>query len=64
MSVHCSDDKVAINIRNGRKNASKGHGIGLENLANQLKHLYAEKFRLALDSDRPEAYSVSLILFK
>jgi sensor histidine kinase YesM len=64
MSVQCNDDKVAITIRNGRKNASNGHGIGLVNLANQLKHLYAEKFQLALDSDRPEAYSVSLTLFK
>ena len=44
MSVKCDDQQLNININNGRKNKMNGHGIGLENLQSQLKHLFGENF--------------------
>jgi LytS/YehU family sensor histidine kinase len=64
MNVMCDDAKVDIIIRNGRKASSNGHGIGLENLASQLKHLYGDKFRLAITTDQVDAFGISLTISK
>lgn len=64
LSVNCDDTKVIIIINNARKKSSNGHGIGLENLSNQLEHLYGDKFELLLSTDQANAFGVSLTLFK
>src|SRR5688572_20956372 len=64
MSVNCDDNKVNINIQNGRKNKINGHGIGLENLQSQLTHLFGERFQLAIEDDIPEKFGVSLTINK
>jgi len=64
LSVNCDEAKVIITIKNARIKTSNGHGIGLENLSNQLEHLYADKFRLLLSTDQADAFEVSLTLFK
>jgi two-component system LytT family sensor kinase len=64
MSVECDEKKMTIRIRNGCKNEDRGHGIGLENLSAQLAHLYGERFRLFIQSDHPEEFSVTLTVTK
>lgn len=64
MSVLCEETNVLIKIHNGRKNKTNGHGIGLENLRSQLKHLYAEKFQLTIHSDYPDEFGITLTLHK
>ncbi len=64
MSVECDETKMTIKIRNGCKNEDHGHGIGLENLSAQLAHLYGERFRLFIQSDHPEEFSVTLTVTK
>jgi hypothetical protein len=64
LSINCDDTKVKITINNARKKSSNGHGIGLENLSNQLEHLYGDKFQLLLSTDQADAFEVSLTLFK
>src|SRR5688572_5853 len=58
MSVKCDEHQVNIKVNNGRKNKMNGHGIGLQNLQSQLKHLYEERFNLAIDDNTPEAFGV------
>jgi LytS/YehU family sensor histidine kinase len=64
LSVKCDDTKVTITIDNARKKSSNGHGIGLENLSNQLKHLYGDKFQLLLNTDQADEFGISLTLIK
>jgi two-component system LytT family sensor kinase len=64
MSVACDENKVTIQIQNSRKNPTNGHGIGLDNLSKQLKHLYGEKFRLEINIEQQDSYGVSLTLLK
>lgn len=64
MAVTCEDKQVNINIHNGRKNRMNGHGIGLENLQSQLKHLFGERFQLVIDDNIPEEFGISLIIHK
>lgn len=64
MSIICEDHQVNIEIRNGWKNKKNGHGIGLENLQSQLKHLYDEKFNLQIHDDHPEQFGVTLTIDK
>ena len=64
MSVYCDDQHLNININNGRKNKMNGHGIGLENLESQLKHLFEERFRLVIDNNIAESFGVNLVIHK
>jgi sensor histidine kinase YesM len=64
MEVKCDEKKVIINISNGRKGSPNGHGIGLDNLSNQLKHLYGNRFQLAINEDNADTFGISLTLFK
>ncbi len=64
MMVKCDETKVQITISNSRKSSSNGHGIGLTNLSNQLDHLYGDKYQLALRTDQPDQFEISLTLLK
>ena len=64
MSVDCDDKVMNINVNNGRKNKMNGHGIGLENLQSQLKHLFGERFRLVIDDNIAESFGVNLVIQK
>lgn len=64
MSVICDESKVNIEIHNGWKTKKNGHGIGLENLQSQLKHLYDERFQLLIQDDNPEEFGVTLTIRK
>lgn len=64
LSIRCDDIKVVICINNARKTSRNGHGIGLENLSNQLAHLYGNRFYLKIDTDHADAFGISLTLLK
>jgi LytS/YehU family sensor histidine kinase len=64
MQVRCDDRTAVIEISNSRKTSSNGYGIGLDNLSNQLKHLYGNRFQLSIKDDDADAFGVSLTLFK
>jgi LytS/YehU family sensor histidine kinase len=64
MLVTCDENKVTIQIQNSRKNPTNGHGIGLDNLSQQLKHLYRDKFKLEINTDQQDSYGVLLTLLK
>ena len=64
MSVTCDEVKLIIQIRNSRKNPINGHGIGLDNLSKQLKHLYGDKFMLEINVGQQDSYGVLLTLQK
>jgi sensor histidine kinase YesM len=62
MSVNCDEHQVNININNARKNKVNGHGIGMENLERQLKHLFGERFQLVIDDKISNEFAVNLII--
>ena len=64
MAVNCDEKKVIINISNGRKTSPNGHGIGLNNLSNQLEHLYGNRFKLDINQEDANTFGISLTLFK
>jgi len=64
MKVECSASKVEIMISNSWRIKESGKGIGLENLKSQLHHLYHEKYFLQVGTDRPNEFSVNLVLRK
>ena len=64
MQVRCDEKTIIIEISNARKSSSNGYGIGLDNLSNQLKHLYGNRFQLSIKDDDADAFGVSLTLFK
>ena len=62
LSVDCTSDKILISISNSWRNKTSGKGIGLNNLLGQLNLLYGEKFNLVVESNKPEEFSVNLVL--
>jgi sensor histidine kinase YesM len=62
LTIACTEDKTSIEICNAVKNKRNGHGIGLENLKNQLHHLYAENFKLQIRDDDQEKFGVNLVI--
>ena len=62
MNVECDKDGINVGISNGWRNKESGNGIGLQNLRSQLDHLYAERYNLQIEMDRPEQFSVNLVL--
>jgi sensor histidine kinase YesM len=64
MTVRCTDEHVNISIVNGRKDTINGHGIGMENLHSQLKHLFGERFQLKIEDDVPEKFGINLTILK
>ena len=64
MCITCDDNQVNINIHNGRKNITNGHGIGLENLKSQLKHLFGERFQLVIHDKIANEFGVNLTILK
>lgn len=64
MKVECSTNKLEIEIGNSWRSRESGNGIGLENLRSQLNHLYPEKYSLRVDTDKPNEFSINLVLKK
>lgn len=64
MAVICNENSVNVKIHNGWTNKKNGHGIGLENLSGQLRHLYHERFQLLIEDDNPEKFGVMLTIHK
>jgi LytS/YehU family sensor histidine kinase len=62
MKVECSSGKTEVTISNGWRNGSTGKCIGLENLRSQLEHVYPGKHALVIDTEKPEEFSVKLII--
>jgi two-component system LytT family sensor kinase len=62
LSVDCTSEKILISISNSWRNTASGKGIGLNNLLGQLNLLYGEKFDLVVESNKPEEFSVNLVL--
>lgn len=62
MSVHCTDHELCFELRNGSRQKNTGHGIGLENLKSQLKHLYHENFNLNIKETNDEVFGVKLTI--
>lgn len=64
MSIDYSSERMAISVRNSWKKKVSGNGIGLSNLRQQLNLLYGEKVELSVDTNKPEEFSVSLIIME
>jgi LytS/YehU family sensor histidine kinase len=62
IDIQAESGRVKISISNSRRDAKQGAGIGLENLRNQLEHLYQQKHFLQIDASKPDQFSVHLIL--
>jgi len=62
LKLECSSSRVEIVIQNSARSKESGNGIGLDNLKNQLSHLYPKKHLLRVDSSSPNEFSVNLIL--
>jgi len=64
LSVNENSESVLISIRNSWKTKELGNGIGLENLRSQLDLLYGEKYKLLIDTEVPDEFSVNITLHK
>ena len=62
MDIAAADEKLLISITNSRKRSTAGNGIGLDNLRGQLDLLYGERFKLRIDTDDDNLFSVNLTL--
>jgi LytS/YehU family sensor histidine kinase len=62
LEVEASENNLLISISNSSKNNNAGEGIGLENLKNQLDHLYKENYSMKVDRTKVNEFSVTLIL--
>lgn len=62
MNIKCTLGRTEIFISNSRRDVKEGTGIGLENLLSQLDHLYPQKHSLQIDADKPDKFSINLIL--
>lgn len=51
---------VNISLGNSYPNSSLGNGIGLNNLRNQLDHLYKDNYEIKIDTSRNNEFWVSL----
>jgi sensor histidine kinase YesM len=49
-------------ISNSWHTIESGNGIGLGNLKSQLNHLYPGNYSLRVDTDKPNEFSVNLVL--
>lgn len=62
LKVTGSENEVSISIQNSHQHSLPGNGIGLENLRNQLDHLYGENYSMNVDKNKENEFSVNLIL--
>ncbi len=62
LEVEDSGKGLLISISNSSKNDNAGEGIGLENLENQLDHLYKDNYSMSVDRSKTNEFSVTLIL--
>jgi two-component system LytT family sensor kinase len=61
--VDCTMEMLKIEIANSAKEKNNGHGIGLENLRGQLKHLYRDAFELLVENSG-DSFTVNLTIKK
>lgn len=61
LSVEEQERKLLVSISNSSSQVKSGNRIGLENLRNQLNHLYGEDYSLKVNSNE-NTFSVNLIL--
>jgi two-component system LytT family sensor kinase len=62
IDVDCRAKEVKVAISNGWARQEGGNGIGLQNLRNQLDHLYPRGYQFKVDDQKPGEYSVNLSL--
>lgn len=55
-------NNLHISISNSAANKKEGNGIGLDNLRNQLNHLYHSHYSLEIINSNDHSFSVNLIL--
>jgi LytS/YehU family sensor histidine kinase len=60
--VEGKEGSLCISISNSASGTKPGNGIGLENLRNQLRHLYKDEYQLNVDNTKANEFSVNLIL--
>jgi hypothetical protein len=61
--IDCTMEMLKIDIANSAKEKTNGHGIGLENLRGQLKHLYRDAFELLVENSG-DSFTVNLTIKK
>jgi sensor histidine kinase YesM len=61
-TIACTDTQISIDVENAIKNKRNGHGIGLENLKNQMNHLYAGNFRMLIKEIDQQKFGVNLVI--
>jgi sensor histidine kinase YesM len=62
IAVACTGKEVKVSISNGWARQETGNGIGLQNLRDQLDHLYPGGYQFKVDEEKPGEYSVNLSL--
>jgi LytS/YehU family sensor histidine kinase len=62
--VEQNDEGLSILLSNSANNTKPGNGIGLENLRNQLNHLYEEEYQLNIENAKANEFSVNLIFYR
>lgn len=61
LNVRNTPGEINIHISNSQRVSSSGHGIGLNNLRNQLDHIYSDQYTLTIeDKASEEQFAVNL----
>lgn len=64
LTLECLPERIEVRVSNSTAGKRPGTGIGLENLRNQLGHLYKGRHTLLTDAGDGTNFSVTLILKK
>jgi hypothetical protein len=62
ISLNAHENQIDISVRNSNHHTQTGNGIGLLNLKSQLDHLYHNKYKMKIDTEKHDEFVVTLVL--